>query len=88
MLFDAIDAGHSSAALKWYKDFRAAILSLKEHPNHCPETPENTKLRRLLYGHKPHVYRVIYRVAEKSNRVDILRIRHAARQAFKLSDIN
>ncbi len=81
-LVEAINAEHSNAALKWYRGLKEAILSLEERPNRCPETPENARLRHLLYGHKPHIYRVIYRVTEKPKQVDVLHIRHAARQRF------
>lgn len=87
LIFDAISAGHSEAALTWYRGLQKAILSLEERPNRCPETPENTKLRHLLYGRKPHVYRVIYRVVEKRKQVDVLHIRHGGRQRFKPSEV-
>ena len=87
LIFDAINAEHSDAALKWYRGPKEAILSLEEQPNRSPETPENPKLRHLLYGHKPHVYRAIYRVTEKSKQVDVLHIRHGARQRFKRSEV-
>ena len=87
LLFDAINAEHSDAALKWYRGLKEAILSLEEQPNRCPETPEYVKLRHLLYGHKPHIYRVICRVTEKSKQVDVLHIRHGARQRFKRSEV-
>lgn len=86
LIFDTIDAEHSDAAVKWYRGLKEAILSLEVRPNRCPETPESPKLRHLLYGHKPHVYRVIYRVTEKSRQVDVLHIRHGARQSFKRSE--
>ena len=85
LLFHEISAEHSDAALKWYRGLKESILSLEEHPNRCPETPENAKLRHLLYGHKPHIYRVIYRVTEKHKQVDVLHIRHGTRQRFKRS---
>jgi hypothetical protein len=50
-------------------------------------TPENDKLRHLLYGNKPHIYRAIYRVAEKQRLVDVLHIRHGARGGFKGADV-
>ncbi|HUJ23657.1 MAG TPA: type II toxin-antitoxin system RelE/ParE family toxin [Bryobacteraceae bacterium] len=87
LLFDLINAEHSDDALKWYQGLKEAIFSLEEQPNRCPETPENSKLRHLLYGHKPHVYRVIYRITEKPKQVDILHIRHGARQRFKRSEV-
>jgi mRNA-degrading endonuclease RelE of RelBE toxin-antitoxin system len=63
------------------------ILSLEENPNRCPTIPEKAGLRHLLYGHKPHIYRVIYRVLEKRKQVDVLHIRHGARRRFKASDV-
>ena len=85
-LFSEIDAEYSDAALKWYRSLKEAILSLEEQPNRCPTTPEKPDLRHLLYGHKPHIYRVIYRVVEKRKQVDVLHIRHGARRRFKASD--
>jgi len=82
-LYRAIHAEDSDAALLWYRGLKQAILSLQEHPNRCPVTPESTRFRNLLYGTKPNVYRVIYRVLERSKRVEVLHIRHGARRRFK-----
>jgi toxin ParE1/3/4 len=82
LLFEAIHAGSSDAALRWYRGIEEAILSLEEQPNRCPETPESSGYRHLLYGRKPHVYRVIYRVREKEKVVDVLHIRHGARRGL------
>lgn len=87
LIFDAIHVERSEAAVTWYSGLREAILSLEEKPNRCPETPETSRLRHLLYGHKPHVYRVIYWVTESSRQVDILHVRHGARQRFRPSDV-
>jgi toxin ParE1/3/4 len=87
LLFTDIHAGDSQAALKWYQGLKAAALTLEKLPNRCPSTPENPGLRHLLYGHKPHVYRVIYRVLERQKQVNVLHIRHGARQRFKTSDL-
>ncbi|HXY47880.1 MAG TPA: type II toxin-antitoxin system RelE/ParE family toxin [Terriglobales bacterium] len=86
-LFAEINAEHSDAALKWYRGLSEAILSLEEHPNRCPVTPENANLRHLFYGRKPHFYRVIYRVRERRKQVDVLHIRHGARRKFKASGV-
>lgn len=82
-LYEEINAEHSDAALKWYRGLVDAIISLEEQPNRCPVTPENDRLRNLLYGKKPHVYRVIYQVLEKKKQVDLLHMRQGARRAFK-----
>jgi plasmid stabilization system protein ParE len=86
-LYHEIHAGESDAALKWYRGLKEAVLSLEERPNRCPATPEKPQLRHLLYGTKPHIYRVIYRVMEKQKRVDILHIRHGARTKLKPTDL-
>jgi hypothetical protein len=50
------------------------------------QAPENGELRHLLYGHKSHVYRAMFRLLEKQKRVDVLHIRHGARRGFKEPD--
>ena len=87
-LYEEIDAADSGAARKWYRGLRDKILSLERKPHRCPMTRENNELRHLLFGHKPHVYRVIYRVQEKSKQVEILHIRHGARRKFKKSELD
>lgn len=86
-LYEEINAAHSGAALKWYRGLKGAILSLAEQPKRRPVTPESNKLRRLLYGNKPHIYRVIYRVLEKPGQVEVLHIRHGARRKFRASGL-
>jgi toxin ParE1/3/4 len=86
-LYLQINAEYSDAALDWYWGIKEAILSLEQQPNRCPVTPETGKLRHLLYGDKPHVYRVIYRVLEKQKQVEVLHIRHGAREKLKSSDL-
>jgi plasmid stabilization system protein ParE len=81
-LYEQIAAGNSRAAFKWYIGLKEAILSLEELPNRCPVTPERKQLRHLLYGRKPNVYRVISRVLEKQNRVEVLHIRHGVRHGL------
>jgi toxin ParE1/3/4 len=86
-IYTRIEANDSGAALKWYRDFRRAILSLEEQPNRCAATPENEKLKQLLYGNKPHIYRAIYRVVEKQKQVEVLHIRHGAKRGFTGADV-
>src|ERR1035438_8415526 len=58
-LYDWIDASSSDAALTWYRPQGRHSHPAKQ-PQPCPVTPEDRDLRHLLYGSKPHVYRVIY----------------------------
>jgi len=86
-LYARINAQYSDAALNWYRGLKKAILSLEERSNRCTVARKRDKLRHLLYGHKPHVYRVIFRVLEKQKQVEVLHIRHSARRKFKSSDL-
>ena len=86
-LYQEINAPDSAAARRWYESLKRTILSLAVHPKRCPTTAENRNLRHLLYGRKPNVYRVIYRVNERRKQVDVLQIRHGARRRFRASDI-
>lgn len=86
-LYESIDAEHSDAALEWYGDLKAAILTLREKPKRCSKVREKGDLRHLLHGHQPHIYRVIYRILEKQKCVEVLHIRHGARQEPKPSDL-
>jgi plasmid stabilization system protein ParE len=79
-LYAELHAANSGAAGKWYRGFRNAIQSLSKQPTRCPAIPENDQFRHLLYGHKPHTNRVIYRVREKQRRVEILHVRHGTRR--------
>ena len=79
-LYDDIDGEHSVAARRWYAGLKRALLSLEEHPHRCPRAPEGGSLRHLLYGRKPHVYRLIFRVTDSRQEVDVLHIRHGVRR--------
>jgi toxin ParE1/3/4 len=68
LLYAQIKAEYSHAARKWYLGLKELILSLEEHPNRCRIIRKKDKLRHMLYGRKPHVYRVIYRVLENRNK--------------------
>ena len=77
-----IHAEDSVQALAWFNGLEAMVYSLEEHPDRGAITPENKKLRHLLYGNKPHIYRVIYRVETRSKKVKVVHIRHGARDEF------
>jgi plasmid stabilization system protein ParE len=80
MLFGAIDGEDSAAARSWYAKLKNAVLSLEKLPFRCPPAPEDSRLRHLLFGRRPHVYRVIYRIVEDRKAVEVLHIRHGARK--------
>jgi len=77
-----IHADDSPRAFAWFNGLEAMVYSLRKHPQRSAGTPESKRLRHLLYGAKPHVYRIIYAIDERNPKVSVLHIRHGARDAF------
>ncbi|MGH9351053.1 MAG: type II toxin-antitoxin system RelE/ParE family toxin, partial [Terriglobia bacterium] len=82
ILYVEKNAAESDAAARWYNGLEQAVYALASYPNRCPVAPEARRMKRilrhLLYGKKPHVYRVIYEVDEGRQAVSVLTIRHGA----------
>ena len=70
------------AGLRWFLKMKEAINSLAEMPERCMVAPENSEfpfeVRQLLYGHKPHQYRVLFTI--EADTVIVLHIRHGRRR--------
>lgn len=66
---------------RWFVALQDAIASLAELPARCPLAPENAvfpfEVRHLLYGRKPHVYRILFTIEDET--VYVLHIRHGRR---------
>jgi plasmid stabilization system protein ParE len=75
------------AGLRWFEGLEEAVASLSKMPLRCPLAPENKRftfeVRHLLYGHKPHVYRIIFTI--EGERIVILHIWHGRRQPLGAS---
>jgi len=91
ILYMEKNAAESHAAARWYNGLEAAVFSLASHPQRRTLAPEarssKRKLRNLLYGKNPHVYRVIFEIDEGRQAVSVLTIRHGARRRFRRSDL-
>jgi toxin ParE1/3/4 len=81
-LYQRIGADDSLQAAAWFNGLEAAVLSLDEHPARGAPIPESRALRHLLYGTKPHIYRIIYTIEEQTRVVSVLHVRHGARDRF------
>jgi toxin ParE1/3/4 len=85
------NVAESHAAARWYNGLERAVAALVSYPYRCPVAPEapktKRKLRHLLYGKKPHVYRAVYEVDERRQTVWVLTIRHGARRRLKPADL-
>ena len=79
-IFQFIHAGDSDAAAIWFNGLEELVFSLANLPYRGPLTEHDAQLRSVLYGNKPHVYRILYRIDDRSERVVIRTIRHGARK--------
>ena len=75
-IYDRVEVVQSTNASLWYWGLVDAINSLE---NRCPAMKEDSNLKQLLYGHRKHIYRIIYRIVKNTRVVAVLHIRHAAR---------
>jgi plasmid stabilization system protein ParE len=70
------------SGLRWFQGLRRAVATLADSPQRCALAPENMvfpfEVRHLLYGRKPHVYRIIF--TTEGNTVFVLHVRHGRRQ--------
>lgn len=77
-----ISSGAGEAGLRWFRRLEAAIQSLSHFPQRCSLAPENHRfsfeVRQLLYGRKPHIYRILFTIEGET--VYVLQIRHGRRQ--------
>jgi plasmid stabilization system protein ParE len=71
--------------LRWFRALEDAMQSLAEFPERCPLAPENAtfpfEVRNLFYGHKPHIYRILFTIDAAA--VYVLHVRHGRRQPVK-----
>ncbi len=69
------------AGLRWFLRMDEAIASLGEMPMRCKLAPESKsfpfEVRELLYGQRPHVYRILSTI--EGSQVLILHLRHGRR---------
>jgi len=90
-LYRENNAAESIAAARWYNGLEKAVQTLGANPRRCAVAPESRtlgrKLRHLLYGRKPHTYRVIYELDESRRVVLVLTIRHGARRRVAVADL-
>jgi plasmid stabilization system protein ParE len=72
----------SQAAANWFNGLEDQIQSLANFASRGTLTEYDPNLHFVLYGNKPHIYRILYRIDEPSQSVAIRHIRHGARKPF------
>jgi plasmid stabilization system protein ParE len=77
-----LSQGAGETGLRWFQGLHQAVATLADSPRRCSLAPENAvfpfEVRHLLYGRKPHVYRIIFTIED--NTVFVLHVRHGRRQ--------
>jgi plasmid stabilization system protein ParE len=83
-IYRRIHAADSPLAARWFNGLEEAINSLETFPARGSAI-SSTRLRQLLYGSKPDVYRIVYSVDAKQCQVNVLYVRHGARSVIRSS---
>jgi toxin ParE1/3/4 len=81
-IYNFVEGEASQQAFAWFNRLAKAIYTLERFPNRGTVVTENKKLRYLLFGKNPHIYRIIYAVDKRNYTVNVLHIRHGARSAL------
>jgi plasmid stabilization system protein ParE len=75
-------ASDAREILEWLLSHHAGETGLRWFFKRCPIAPESARfpfeVRQLLYGRKPHVYRILFTI--ENNTVNVLHIRHGRRK--------
>jgi len=78
-LYESINARESAPAQLWFYRLDEAISLLATTPRMGFVTHEDKTVRQVIYGNKPHLYRILYDIDDADQRVDILSIWHGKR---------
>jgi len=82
VIYEFIEADESESASAWFQHLGDAIFSLERFPERGTRVAESRKLRQLLFGEKPDIYRIIFAVDKRNRVANVLHIRHGARNAL------
>ena len=78
-----------ATAGRWHQRLLSAVATLERGPQRCGLASEAgelaIQLRELLFGRRPNVYRILFVVEQRT--VNILHIRHAARDLVRRGDL-
>ena len=78
-IYAEIHVAESSGAARWFSRLEDTIKLLSASPRMGKVTREDKSVREIIYGNKPHHYRVLYEVDEITTDVYVLSIWHGKR---------
>ncbi len=81
-IYEFVHADETQNAEDWFIGLREAIFSLERLPSRGHLLEDGSRLRKILYGNKPHVYQIIYRINVRAKSVSVIHIRHGARNVM------
>ena len=77
-------SGSSATAIRWVRNLRTKIATLKLSPERCPVDPDTDvygqEVRVLLHGKRPGVYRILFMI--RRDTVHVLTVRHSAQRSL------
>jgi plasmid stabilization system protein ParE len=77
----------SAGAARWFSRMEDTIQLLASSPRMGKPAREASGVREIIYGKKPHLYRILYEVDESTESVDVLSIWHGRRESPTLKRI-
>ncbi|QEG36718.1 type II toxin-antitoxin system RelE/ParE family toxin [Bythopirellula goksoeyrii] len=80
----AKDQGSPLNAERWCKKVLKEIYSLEKMPERCPYAPENNESDLTIRMLRIDSCLFLYCIVEKTNTVEILRVRHGSRQPYRI----
>ena len=70
------------SGIRWLRRMEAEIQKLSRFPRRHPLAPEDAdfsfEIRQIIFGKKPHFYRILFRIHDEA--VQVLHIRHGRRR--------
>ena len=79
----------SAAGTRWFRQLMSRIATLESHPERCSHAAEgedlSPEIRELHFGKRRGTYRILFQIDGRT--VQILRIRHSARDAVSGDDL-
>jgi plasmid stabilization system protein ParE len=79
-IYGEIGVDLSSGAARWFSRLQDTIQLLSAAPRMGKPARDVTGTREIIYGKKPHFYRVLYEVDDTAKTVTVVTIRHGKRQ--------
>jgi plasmid stabilization system protein ParE len=81
-IYNYVEGDASQHAFAWFNRLAKTIYTLERFLDRGSVISENKKLRHLLFGKKPHTYRIIYAIDKRIHVVSVLHIRYGVRAAL------